>query len=1546
MKYWLIILCWLLPMQLAAMQPPTDHQRQQLNKDPNRHERAEFARSLLLPPRLESEQAPSAAEPTDIPPLGRTRNLPATGTVRIPIILMEFNDYLHAPDKDLNYYYERTFEPNPTALAPPADSINAYYHRASRGQLNIEGDLLGWFNPGYNRPIDEGNVVEAAEKMLTEALEHFSAQGHDLSQYDNDNDGDIDTVAVLWTGPIGDWATLWWGWATAYSSIEVDGLKLAGFTWQWANAAAGQEFTPVVINHEMGHVLGLPDLYDYDSSVGNSGGVGTFDLMHGNVYGINGFFKSILGWVEPTVAATVGGTGNLALNEQTILQIMPGTQKDNPNDEFFVVEHRTPQGNDIEAYFLPAEGAVAVWHVDAGFYGGSRSKNNNSYSEDKLLRLVQADGLDNIELSGARAESGDFFGSGARFGFTEPAGSRRNDLSQSGVAIDVSSVATTEAQINYALVADVPDFRLDIPRYSFIRDGDELPLYFVSEPLDIELLHRGEPLAQLSAAEIPYRWDFSQTSAIDGWLEFKVTNSAGVTASEFRHTSPTMEQPFYSYVNLSQDPYDQSLDVVKLLRESGLTVLVSRYLLSSYYPYLSGAFISYGAGRKEIDRYRYGLAETLLEYRAIGLPYYFESEDYWSDVVDMDTAPDRIYEAFRVYQSLGESVVSTVSSNDINLESEQYAQLEEYQYSDVLLFPDSHGLESLLQVDGMNSYYNPGTGEFTDPMPISGSCSVLDPQSLRIAASCILRRFNDFEQRQILNRYFDAMNIEASLYTGLPEFVLASPRSVWEQQVVQLSVVLEKLAVAEVEIDWQQLSGPSITIDSSDPVAPRLTFDVGSADNSVEIEVAVTHDGKTARKRAEIAVSKLALPEFDVEALQFPAEVAEGEPVEIKVNTELTDTAGWEYSFTQSSGSAVTNLQTEFFRASFTAPQVDTDELIEIEYNLRFPNIHNITKSALIRVVDYQLPSLGQQPSYSILEGSNVQIMPQLVNPAGLDVELIWHFAAGIEPVWSQQGNILHVEAPRVMEQSQIQFTLELMLDGTLLESQPVTITVDDIAAPQLRSTTTFNANGGDVVELAIDVTDSSGYPLSYSWLQTSGDSVTLSAPNTATPSFTAPQASDDLRLLFEVTVGNGFEEATATVEVNVAANGAVPNFAISSPTSAYSGQRVDLAVSLDGLTVEQVELEWLQLAGGIGVELNVDDPLNAWFIVPDGIDDQTVEFELQVSHNGRVGRNTVSVLLRQYVAPTIQITVDDEVLEWERVTVAATVANPAALPLQFELLQHSGAAIEAVEWVDGSVSFIAAEVASDQTVELQYIARFEELFLFTQSISITVKNQQQASLGVQPQLEAIEGQRLLVEPRVNNPQQQAVTVSWRFDSGVEPSWNQVDDNLELEVPTIVTDQVARFTVELWLDGALIDAQNVELALINVLPPILTSASMAAQVSGNQVRLSIGVVDNSANELFYLWRQLSGTSVVLDDANSATPSFTAPTVTSNEELLFEVEVNNGIEQAIAQVRVTIEPKAAVIVSANGSGGGGGGALNCWSVVVLALLGWRRRLLRN
>jgi len=429
----IIALFWLLSGSLAlALEPPAPGEIAQLKETGELPARLEAAKALgnhridsfllekalvkstrkaLAQQGLAAEKIALAA-PLPAPPSGWA-GMPTSGTGKMFVLLIDFSDYpAYNTTAAINssLFGDGTLIPSNPA---PYESLTSYYKRSSYGLLDLSGGVtLGWFRPAYTRAT-MAMTTTARETLIKEAITYFKGLGQDFSQFDNNGDGTIDYFAVIWTGPNNGWANFWWGYQTSFSdaSFTMDGKKLGKYSWQWEYNSAGVyagPFSPKTIIHETGHALGLPDYYDYDGTVGPNGGVGSLDMMDGNWGDHNCFSKWVLDWLPPTIVAS--GSQSPTLNPSgtfpEAVMIMPNAASGDPFREFFIAQNRYRTGNDLN---YPTDGML-VWHVDARLNGtGSDYLYNNSYTSHKLLKLMQADGLDRIENSFATVDAAMYY---------------------------------------------------------------------------------------------------------------------------------------------------------------------------------------------------------------------------------------------------------------------------------------------------------------------------------------------------------------------------------------------------------------------------------------------------------------------------------------------------------------------------------------------------------------------------------------------------------------------------------------------------------------------------------------------------------------------------------------------------------------------------------------------------------------------------------------------------------------------------------------------------------------------------------------------------------------------------------------------------------------------------------------------------------------------------------------------------------------------------------------------------------------------------------
>jgi len=185
--------------------------------------------------------------------------------------------------------------------------------------------------------------------------------------------------------------------------------------------------------HETGHALGLPDYYDYDDAIGPGGGLGGLDMMDGNWGDHNCFSKYLLGWLSPRVInqgrhdvslSPSGGTADAVL-------LMHGDPQADPYGEYFMVQYRGLDENDSD---YPGRGLL-IWHVDSRLSEQGSFRYDNSYTENKLIRLMEADGLEEIEQL-LPADIGDFYTVGDIFHSETEPNSLRYDGAPTNLIID------------------------------------------------------------------------------------------------------------------------------------------------------------------------------------------------------------------------------------------------------------------------------------------------------------------------------------------------------------------------------------------------------------------------------------------------------------------------------------------------------------------------------------------------------------------------------------------------------------------------------------------------------------------------------------------------------------------------------------------------------------------------------------------------------------------------------------------------------------------------------------------------------------------------------------------------------------------------------------------------------------------------------------------------------------------------------------------------------------------------------------------------------
>ena len=339
--------------------------------------------------------------------------VPTEGDVRLLAILIEYPDLKHK-------YETEDFE---KLLNGPSDkpTFKQYFRENSHGKFNPTVDVVGWYQAKNNYEYyGEKHGKGRARELVNEALKAAEADGVDFSQYDNTGNRNIDGVMIVHSGQgdeEGGGGDYIWSHRSSISSLPLIGgssslMFAKDYTIQPEIRVNYNDIVGIgIFCHEFGHLLGLPDLYDTDTSDDEHYGIGEWGLMglggwlgqENYPAGMSAFSKEKLGWANIKNITENVGSYELqpAHRSGEIYKITT-----NNNNEYFLLENRQKAGTDE---YLNGVG-MAIWHINSkrtDRYPASIHVNNRR--DSKGVDLEEADGDFDLDFERNRGDAGDLF---------------------------------------------------------------------------------------------------------------------------------------------------------------------------------------------------------------------------------------------------------------------------------------------------------------------------------------------------------------------------------------------------------------------------------------------------------------------------------------------------------------------------------------------------------------------------------------------------------------------------------------------------------------------------------------------------------------------------------------------------------------------------------------------------------------------------------------------------------------------------------------------------------------------------------------------------------------------------------------------------------------------------------------------------------------------------------------------------------------------------------------------------------------------------------
>lgn len=370
----------------------------------------------------------------------RMQNGVMQGDLNVPVLLVM---YANTDSTALAFAAPRaTMEQRIFGTQPaPPYSIYSYYREISNDNLNVNGTVRDWVRVSQNDTYYEGGSgcnglggCSEVGELIREAVEANDGSV-DFSQFDNDgpdgipnsadDDGYVDALVLFHPevdgacGTPNVWAHRWvyQGHSStplatndasntgAFSTVRIRDYIIQGGQGGDGGCTAGAPQAMGVVAHELGHILGLPDLYDTSQ---DSEGIGHWGLMGSGNWRV----PTRPAYMEAWSRAELGWVTEVPLTRDTLLSIRPVELSDTAfvirireSNEYFLLENRQRIGSDS---MIHGPGLL-VWHVDSARIAQRRGTNSVNAAFPHGLALEEADGRGDLTASLNRGDNGDPF---------------------------------------------------------------------------------------------------------------------------------------------------------------------------------------------------------------------------------------------------------------------------------------------------------------------------------------------------------------------------------------------------------------------------------------------------------------------------------------------------------------------------------------------------------------------------------------------------------------------------------------------------------------------------------------------------------------------------------------------------------------------------------------------------------------------------------------------------------------------------------------------------------------------------------------------------------------------------------------------------------------------------------------------------------------------------------------------------------------------------------------------------------------------------------
>ena len=752
---------------------------------------------------------------------------------------------------------------------------------------------------------------------------------------------------------------------------------------------------------------------------------------------------------------------------------------------------------------------------------------------------------------------------------------------------------------------------------------------------------------------------------------------------------------------------------------------------------------------------------------------------------------------------------------------------------------------------------------------------------------------------------------------------------------------------SDLTYSWSQSPlSPVVSFDNRTSATPEITAPSVTAETEITLTLRVD-DG------TDYTTDTMVLTIQDVPlANQAPSadagndrQVDEGGSITLQGSGSDTDgnDSDLTYSWSQSPLSPVVSFDNRTSATpEITAPSVTAKT--EITLTLRVDDGTDHTTDTMVLTIQ-DVPLANQAPSADagndrqVDEGGSITLQGSGSDTDGNDSDLTYSWSQSpLSPVVSFDNRTSatpEITAPSVTAKTEITLTLRVD-DGTDYTTDTMVLTIQDVPlanqAPSADAGNDRQVDEGGSITLQGSGSDTDGNDsdLTYSWSQSPlSPVVSFDNRTSATPEITAPSVTAKTEITLTLRVDDGTDYTTDTMVLTIQD---VPPVNQAPSADAGNDRQVDEggSITLQG--------------SGSDTDGNDSDLTYSWSQSPLS---PVVSFDNQNSATPEItapsvtAKTEITLTLRvddgtDHTTDTMVLTINNinnqpvadaggnrSVNEGAPITLQGSGSDDDGDDLTYSWSQDSRLSFDNSSSATPTVT--ASAVTANTTITLTLTVD-DGTSSGEDTMVLTILDVTTATVNVGPDQTVKEGATVSMPWTASGPDGDSLTYSWS-QSPLSPviSLNSSDSPpTTFTAPTVDADTAFTFTLAVTADQHTVE-DSLTITVKNNRPPIIENVPEDSKVNeGVPVTLTVTARDPDKDPLTYEWTIVSGPAPTdLTGDNTKSLQFTAPGVTSDEEIVFRLTVTDDAGESVDDtVTITVRNVPITVSSATYNPGSG------------------------